>query len=105
MRNWIKYVTAIVATTVISSSAFSQDKKDSASSKSDDKSQEIIIRKKGGNTEKMTIVVDGENVTINGKPVDEFKNKDVTVLKRDRSLSRSPRNRSFYTPGAPFAPE
>ncbi len=50
----------------------------------------------------MTIVVDGDNVTINGKPVDEFKNSDVTILKRDRSMSGSPRVRSLIAPRAPF---
>ncbi|MEJ7682574.1 MAG: hypothetical protein WKG06_32910 [Segetibacter sp.] len=35
----------------------------------------------------MTIVLDGDNVTINGKPVNEFKDDNVTVFKRDRSLA------------------
>lgn len=44
----------------------------------------------------MTIVVEGDNVTINGKPVDEFKNDNVTVFKRDRSLAMTtPRIRRF----------
>lgn len=30
----------------------------------------------------MTIVVDGDNVTINGKPVDEFDNAHIKVIKR-----------------------
>lgn len=47
--------------------------------------QEIVIRKKDGKAEKMTIVVDGENVTINGKPVDEFKGSGVTIMKRKSS--------------------
>lgn len=36
--------------------------------------REIVIRKKGdGKAEKMTIVVDGDQVTINGKPVQDYK--------------------------------
>jgi serine protease Do len=95
MKNWIKYVVPVVATACIGSTAFAQDQKEKFSKDNEDKSQEIVIRKKGGKTEKMTIVVDGDNVTINGKPVDEFKNNDVTIFKRDRSMATAPRVRAF----------
>src|SRR4051812_31901867 len=86
MKSWIKYVAPALATVLIGNAAFSQDKKEDSTSQSADKSQEIIIRKKGDKKDKMTIVVDGDNVTINGKPVDEFKNDDVTIFKRERPL-------------------
>lgn len=105
MKNWFKYVVPVMATAIIGNTAFAQDQKDKSSKNKEDKSQEIVIRKKGGNTEKMTIVVDGDNVTINGKPVDEFKNGDVTVFKRDRSMAMTPRNRSFSVPHGSFDPE
>jgi len=95
MKNWIKLSTVTVVTALFASSAIAQDQKDNTTKNSDDKSQEIVIRKKGGTNEKMTIVLDGDNVTINGKPVDEYKNKDVTVFKRDRSLALAPHVRSF----------
>ncbi|GEO11963.1 PDZ domain-containing protein [Segetibacter aerophilus] len=98
MKNWIKYVVPAVATAFIGSAAFPQDQKEKSSKDNDEKSQEIVIRKKGGKTDKMTIVVDGDNVTINGKPVDEFKNNDVTIFKRDPSMALAPRVRTFTSP-------
>jgi serine protease Do len=102
MKNWIKYVTPAIAAACLGVSASAQDQKDKSLKDNDDKSQEIIIRKKTGKTDKMTIVVDGDNVTINGKPVDEYKNSDVTILKRDRSIAASPRVRALTAPHAPF---
>ena len=51
-----------------------------------DKSENIIIHKNGDNKEKLTIVVDGDNVTINGKPAKDFKNGDVQVIRSDRDF-------------------
>ena len=96
MNNWIKSLTAALATAVISTSAFAQEQKEKTLTDKEEKTQEIVIRKKGDKAEKMTIVVDGDNVTINGKPVDEFKNDNVTVFKRDRPLAMAtPRIRRF----------
>jgi serine protease Do len=52
-----------------------KEKKDNDKVKSD---QHVIIRKKDG--EKATIVIDGDKVTINGKPADEWKDGDVEVI-------------------------
>jgi serine protease Do len=81
MNNWKKLSMLTAVAAVIGFSASAQT--DNNTNKNDDKTQEIIIRKKGDKGEKMTIVVDGDKVTINGKPVDEFKNQDVTVLRRN----------------------
>src|SRR4051794_33010730 len=102
MKNWKRLSTVTLVTALVASSAIAQDQKDNATKNSEDKSQEIVIRKKGGTNEKMTIVLDGDNVTINGKPVDEYKNKDVTVFKRDRSLALAPHVRSFSGPRPPM---
>lgn len=61
----------------ITVTAQSDNKKDKAS----DESKDIVIRKKGGSKEKMTIVIDGDNVTINGKPVDDYKGDGVEVMR------------------------
>jgi len=45
--------------------------------------EEIIIKKKADKDEKMTIVIDGDKVTVNGKPVTEF-NDDIVVKKLSR---------------------
>jgi serine protease Do len=47
------------------------------------KEQSIIIRKKNPSTEKVTVVIDGNNITVNGKPVDDFKSKDIDIIKQD----------------------
>lgn len=105
MKKWIKFILACIAIVIIGSSASAQNNKENSVKEDEGNSQEIIIRKKAGKTEKMTIVVDGDNVTINGKPVEEFKNKDVTVFKRPRSLATTPRVRAFSGPRPPLDPE
>jgi serine protease Do len=92
MKSWIKYITSVVATAVVASSAVAQDQKSKSSNKKDQKSEEIIIRKNGDKTERMTIVVDGDDITINGKPLKDYKNADVTILRRDGvDISAGPR--------------
>src|SRR4051794_686879 len=93
MNSFLKISTATLFAAAIVTSAYSQDTREKQPKNNDGKNEEIVIRKKGGKTEKMTIVVDGDKVTINGKPVDEFKNDDVTILKRDRSLAFGPHGR------------
>jgi serine protease Do len=48
------------------------------------KNEEIIIRKNSNAPSKTTIVIDSNQVTINGKPLTDY-NGDVTVLKRSYS--------------------
>ena len=71
----------------------------------DKEEQEIVIRKKGDKTEKTTIVIDGDKVTINGKPMEENNDKNITIMKMKRpgamAMSRmSPRARVMGVPGA-----
>jgi serine protease Do len=44
--------------------------------------EEIIIKNKKEGNEKMTIVIDGDNITVNGKPVTEYKGGDL-IIKHD----------------------
>lgn len=48
-----------------------------------EKKENIIIRKKGDGKEKMTIIVDGDKVTINGKPVENMKDADFEILRSE----------------------
>lgn len=41
--------------------------------------QRIIITKKGSSNEKVNITIDGENVTVNGKPLTEDADGDITI--------------------------
>ncbi len=45
-----------------------------------EKSENIIIRKNGNKKEKLTIVVDGDNITVNGKPAKDFKDSDIEII-------------------------
>jgi serine protease Do len=44
--------------------------------------ESIIIHKKDSTKEKITVVIDGDNITVNGKPVDDFKSDDVDIIKQ-----------------------
>ena len=50
-------------------------------------SQEIIIRKKGDKDAKITVEINGDNVTINGKPLSEFNDENLTVNKRKMTIA------------------
>jgi len=50
-----------------------------------EKEESITIRKKKGTDEKLTIVIDGDKITVNGKPLDEMKDADIQVL-RDKGI-------------------
>lgn len=95
MNKFLKVITLASTVAAITNSAFAQDQKVKPFANKEEKSEEIIIKKKGDKTEKMTIVVDGDKITINGKPADEFKNGDVTVLRRDRADATAPDVRRF----------
>ena len=53
------------------------------------KSEEIIIRKNGDKDNKMTIQVDGDSITVNGKPLSQYHDGEVTIMKRDLRNRRS----------------
>src|SRR3954452_14999681 len=59
--------------------AFAQEEQKDQEKKNDD----IIIHKKGDSKEKLPIVIDGDKVTVNGKPVDEYKSDDVDIIHGD----------------------
>ena len=66
--------------------------------KSKTQTENIIIRKNSGDkNEKLTIVVDGDKVTVNGKPVEELNDESVTITRSN--IPRVPR-----PPRAPKAP-
>lgn len=48
--------------------------------------EQIIITKKGEGKEKIVVEIDGDKVTINGKPVDEYKDKDGNVTIRRNNI-------------------
>ncbi|MDQ2753050.1 MAG: PDZ domain-containing protein [Bacteroidota bacterium] len=62
------------------------------------KDQNIIIHKKGDSKEKTTIVIDGDKVTINGKPAEDYKGGDITIMNGNRFNHNAP------MPPMPIAP-
>ncbi|MGL6269991.1 MAG: PDZ domain-containing protein, partial [Chitinophagaceae bacterium] len=66
--------------------------------------KEIIIREKAGKEEKMTIVVDGDKVTINGKPLAEYDGENIIIRKKNME-SFAPYARTYpRTPAMPRIP-
>jgi serine protease Do len=77
----IRLVQLIAASILLSTTGFSQ-----TAPKAEKKVElkEITIEKKEGTKkEKMVIVIDGDNITINGKPAEEFKGKERIVIDDD----------------------
>ena len=70
----------VSAALLLSFASFAQTSFDSSSK---EKNENIIIRKKGGTKEKTTIVIDGDKVTINGKPAEDYKNSDIEITEND----------------------
>ncbi|CAN5737029.1 PDZ domain-containing protein [soil metagenome] len=60
---------------------------------------DVIIRKKGDSKEKMTIIIDGDKVTVNGKPVEDYKNDDLEIIHND-DMFEAP-----FPPAMAFAPQ
>ena len=69
-------MTAALLALLITGIANGQQKEKSKSS------QDVIIKKNGKIEEKMTIVIDGENITINGKPITEYNGDDIVIRQK-----------------------
>jgi serine protease Do len=71
--------------------------KDSKNSKSAKGVEQIIITRKGDKESKVVVEINGDKVTINGKPAEDYKDGDVTVnrnnFKEMNALVRAPRAR------------
>ena len=60
--------------------------KEKAEKKKDKETEEIIIRKKGEKEMNLTVEVKGDKIMINGKPLAEFKDDQVTINKRKMTI-------------------
>lgn len=64
--------------------------------------EEIIIRKKGSNKDcNLNVQINGDKITINGKPLSEFKDDNVTINKRKMSVLNG--DRDVFAFGDDFA--
>jgi serine protease Do len=92
-------IAAVLGLTTWSYNASAQDEKGEKGQKGDkDKkeSQEIVIRKKGDKDTKIVVEISGDKVTINGKPLSEFKDDEITINKRN-IIVRGGAGRNSYT--------
>ena len=64
-------------------------------------SREIIIRQKGDKDIQLKVEINGDNVTVNGKPLSEFKDDDITINKRKMMITDG-NNKMYwnFSPGA-----
>lgn len=77
-----KLSAAVIAALLFIPVVNAQDEKEKDKDKEKPKDIErIIVTRKGDSKEKVTIVVDGDNITVNGKPISELKDGDITVNK------------------------
>jgi len=51
--------------------------------------ENIIIHKKDSVKEKITVVIDGDNITVNGKPIDDFTSNDVDIIKQKNDMDNN----------------
>jgi len=79
----ILLIAAVAGLTCLSLAVTAQDEKGEKGDKGSKESQEIIIRKKGDKDIKIIIETKGDKVTINGKPISEFKDDEITINRRN----------------------
>ncbi len=95
-------IAVVLGFTTLNYTAFAQDEKPEIKEKKErNETQEIIIRKKGDKDSKVIVEIKGDVVTINGKPISEFKDGDITINKREIKIGDRYNNLSF----APFETE
>jgi len=83
MNRIVKVSVLFFAVMITSSHAFAQEEQKDTDKDKEKKGEDIIIHKKGNTQDKVTIVIEGDKVTVNGKPVDEYKSDDVDIIHSD----------------------
>jgi len=97
-RNYLRLSVIAIATFLIAPVAIhAQDEKgkEKEKEKSEKKDvEQIIITRKGDKKDKVTVEINGDKVTVNGKPIEDLKDGDITVNRHKGSSAYS------YSPGA-----
>jgi Trypsin-like serine proteases, typically periplasmic, contain C-terminal PDZ domain len=80
-RSYFNLSAIAIATLLITPVAIhAQDEKNKEKDKTEKKDVEtIVITRKGETKEKVTVEINGDKVTVNGKPVEDFKDGNITV--------------------------
>ncbi len=77
----IVFTAAIICFAALSSTSIAQE--GNKVDKEKKETQEIVIRKKGEKDTKIVVEIKGDKITINGKPLSEFKDDEITINKRN----------------------
>lgn len=84
-----QFLPLAVLTILLAGSVTAQETTEKKSAK-EKKSETITIRKKGDKKEKVTVVVDGEKVTVNGVPIEEFNDENLEIVRsKGRTMALS----------------
>jgi serine protease Do len=99
-QSWIKLPALLMAIALVSPAILiAQEEKDKVKEekvkeeKVRKEGEQIIITRKGDKDTKCTIEINGDKITINGKPIEEYKDGDVSISRR------SGNNNFYFTPG------
>jgi len=101
MKKLLLFAT-VLGFVALSHTAIAQDEKENDKVKEKEKkeSQEIVIRKKGDKDSKIIVEINGDKVTINGKPLSDFKDDNITINKRKVTVWNRNGNKEFeFMPG------
>src|SRR5918911_994438 len=83
-QTWTKLFVFLLAIILLAPASLLAQKdekeKEDKEKKEKKEAQQIIITRKGD--EKVTVEVNGDKITVNGKPLDEYKDDDVSVRVR-----------------------
>ncbi|MFT3682540.1 MAG: PDZ domain-containing protein [Ferruginibacter sp.] len=77
---------AILCFTALPAALTAQDGKKEKDKVKNKETQEIVIRQEGNKEVKMKIEIDGDKITVNGKPMEEFKDDDISISKRKMTI-------------------
>ncbi len=94
------FIMGVAAFTTTLSAQKDKGEKGEKAEKEKKETQEIVIRKKGDKDSKITVEIKGDKITINGKPLSEFKDDEITINKRNVIVRDGKGNTRYnFTPG------
>lgn len=82
MRRYIVSLTSFAIAALLFSQVATAQDNDKVKEKTKSGNDEIIIKRKSGKDAKVTIEIKGDDVLVNGKPVDEYSDDDISIRKR-----------------------
>src|SRR5258705_6363496 len=88
-QTWIKFTAFVFAVALLAPASLlaQKDEKDKEKETKEKKeTEQIIITRKGEKNEKVTVEINGDKITVNGKPLDEYKDKDGDLSVRLHKL-------------------